>query len=89
MKLLFASDSFKGSLTSEKTVELLSRAAREVFGELYDCDFNQAADMKVTTKDTIFDIAEKPYEPRTIYFDKHCYACTAGAGSSCGGTTEA
>ena len=35
MKLLFASDSFKGSLTSEKTVELLSRAAREVFG---DCE---------------------------------------------------
>ena len=33
MKLLFASDSFKGSLSSEKTVELLSRAAREVFGE--------------------------------------------------------
>ena len=32
MKLLFASDSFKGSLTSEKTVELLQRAAREVFG---------------------------------------------------------
>ena len=32
MKLLFASDSFKGSLTSEKTVELLSKAAREVFG---------------------------------------------------------
>ena len=33
MKLLFASDSFKGSLTSEKTVELLSQAAGEVFGE--------------------------------------------------------
>ena len=33
MKLLFASDSFKGSLTSEKTVELLSKAAHEVFGE--------------------------------------------------------
>ena len=33
MKLLFASDSFKGSLTSEKTVELLGRAAREVVGE--------------------------------------------------------
>lgn len=31
--MLFASDSFKGSLTSEKTIELLSRAAREVFGE--------------------------------------------------------
>ena len=32
MNLLFASDSFKGSLTSEKTVELLTRAANEVFG---------------------------------------------------------
>lgn len=31
MKLLFASDSFKGSLSSEKTAELLSRAAGEVF----------------------------------------------------------
>ena len=35
MKLLFASDSFKGSLTSEKTIELLTRAAKEVFG---DCE---------------------------------------------------
>lgn len=33
MKLLFASDSFKGSLSSEETIELLSKAAREVFGE--------------------------------------------------------
>jgi glycerate kinase len=33
MKLLFASDSFKGSLTSEKTMELLGKAAREVFGK--------------------------------------------------------
>lgn len=31
MKILFASDSFKGSLTSAQTVELLSKAAREVF----------------------------------------------------------
>ena len=32
MRLLFASDSFKGSLTSEQTVALLTRAAEEVFG---------------------------------------------------------
>ena len=32
MKLLFASDSFKGSLSSERTAELLTRAAKEVFG---------------------------------------------------------
>lgn len=34
MKLLFASDSFKGSLSSKQTVELLAKAAREVFGEI-------------------------------------------------------
>ncbi len=34
MKLLFASDSFKGSLSSEKTVELLARAAKDVFGDV-------------------------------------------------------
>ena len=33
MKFLFASDSFKGTLSSAQTVELLARAAREVFGE--------------------------------------------------------
>ncbi len=33
MKLLFASDSFKGSLSSEKTAALLKKAAEEVFGE--------------------------------------------------------
>ena len=33
MKLLFASDSFKGSLSSKQTIELLTKAAREVFGE--------------------------------------------------------
>ena len=34
MKLLFASDSFKGSLTSEQTVAMLAKAAKEVFGEI-------------------------------------------------------
>ena len=34
MKLIFASDSFKGSLSSKRTADLLTRAAREVFGAL-------------------------------------------------------
>lgn len=34
MNLLFASDSFKGSLSSRQTMELLERAARDVFGEV-------------------------------------------------------
>ena len=33
MKLVFASDSFKGTLSSRETGELLTRAARDVFGE--------------------------------------------------------
>ena len=33
MKLLFASDSFKGTLSSDKTIELLNKAALEVFGQ--------------------------------------------------------
>lgn len=34
MKFLFASDSFKGTLTSEQTVQLLAKAAAEVFGDI-------------------------------------------------------
>ncbi len=37
MRFLFASDSFKGTLKSERTIELLTRAAKEVFGEVECC----------------------------------------------------
>lgn len=57
-------------------------------GSLYDCDFNQGADLPITTKENIFDLVGKPYKKRTIQFGKHCYACTAGQGSSCAGATE-
>ncbi len=57
-------------------------------GRLYDCDFNQAANLPITTNETIFDIAEEPYSVRKIAFGNHCYGCCAGQGSSCGGATE-
>lgn len=57
-------------------------------GKVYDCDFNQAADYPLLTEETIFDLSEKEYMPREIFFGNHCYACTAGQGSSCGGATE-
>lgn len=56
-------------------------------GYIYDCDFNQAADIKAEGRLSIFDILNEEMKPRTIITGKHCYACTAGAGSSCGGTT--
>lgn len=57
-------------------------------GQVYDCDFNQAADLPVLTGETIFDMAGRPYQKRKICLANHCYGCTAGQGSSCGGATE-
>lgn len=51
-------------------------------GKVYDCDFNLAAGLPVLTGETVFDYVGKPYQVRKIRMDKHCYACTAGAGSS-------
>lgn len=54
-------------------------------GKLYDCDFNQAAELPINSGETIFDWQGKPINNRSICFGQHCYACTAGQGSSCGG----
>ncbi len=58
-------------------------------GLLYDCDFNQAAEITCVDGDNIADLAEHPEKllDREIAFGNHCYGCTAGAGSSCGGAT--
>jgi radical SAM/Cys-rich protein len=53
-------------------------------GRLYDCDFNQMLDL--TLPQTIFD--GLPPERRVVT-GPHCFGCTAGAGSSCGGATAA
>ncbi len=55
-------------------------------GYLYDCDFNQMLDLKVaasTQHISNFDLAA--LQQRQIVMNQHCYGCTAGAGSSCGG----
>lgn len=58
-------------------------------GSLYDCDFNQMLDLPVSSESkhvSNFNIAE--LNARNIVVNQHCYGCTAGAGSSCGGTTS-
>lgn len=55
-------------------------------GRVYDCDFNQVVDLPIAGAHTVRELLDKPYEVRSIRFGNHCYACTAGAGSSCGGT---
>ena len=56
-------------------------------GYLYDCDFNQMLDLKVATNKSqhINDFDLEALKNRNIVLNQHCYGCTAGAGSSCGG----
>lgn len=56
-------------------------------GELYDCDFNQMLELPVTTSSarTIFSATRGALEGRAIAVGPHCFGCTAGSGSSCGG----
>ena len=59
-------------------------------GEIYDCDFNQQLGMQ-WSRDAkskplfLWDIDPDLLEDREIMTGDHCFGCTAGAGSSCGG----
>ena len=57
-------------------------------GALYDCDFNQMLEMPALGGCThIRDFDRSVLEGRAIATGPHCFGCTAGAGSSCGGST--
>ncbi|MDN5203750.1 arsenosugar biosynthesis radical SAM protein ArsS [Fulvivirgaceae bacterium BMA10] len=58
-------------------------------GYIFDCDFNQMLDLKVDapTSQHISNFDTDELLNRNIVTGNHCYGCTAGAGSSCGGTT--
>jgi hypothetical protein len=57
-------------------------------GRLYDCDFNQMLDLLVepAAPRHIRDFDAAALESRRIVTGRHCFGCTAGAGSSCGGS---
>ena len=59
-------------------------------GEVYDCDFNQQLGMQCSSNGGsrrlfLWDIDPESLEGRDIMTGDHCFGCTAGAGSSCGG----
>jgi radical SAM/Cys-rich protein len=57
-------------------------------GYIFDCDFNQMLDLKVAAKGQhLKDFDIEGLNNRNVIVNQHCYGCTAGAGSSCGGTT--
>lgn len=62
-------------------------------GRLFDCDFNQMLDLEVklpgASRPHIRDFDPTLLAQRQIVTGRHCFGCTAGAGSSCGGAIEA
>ena len=54
-------------------------------GYIYDCDFNQMLDIKSNSISHIDQFDHKKFISRKIQVANHCFGCTAGSGSSCGG----
>lgn len=58
-------------------------------GYVYDCDFNQMLDLPLLASDKarphLSDLIDLSLEGKPIAIGEHCYGCTAGQGSSCGG----
>jgi len=62
-------------------------------GYVYDCDFNQMLGMPLIgtskARPHLKDILKQNLEGKPIAIGEHCYGCTAGQGSSCGGALSA
>ena len=60
-------------------------------GRVFDCDFNQMLELESETDKANFehirDFDPDVFANRKVITDLHCYGCTAGSGSSCGGAT--
>ncbi|MBC7476445.1 MAG: arsenosugar biosynthesis radical SAM protein ArsS [Candidatus Sericytochromatia bacterium] len=86
-------DKLLSSFNPKSTDGLMCRSLISVGydGKIYDCDFNQMLDIQIKHKQSTFDIFDFDMNKllnRKIAFDSHCFGCTAGAGSSCTGTTS-
>ncbi len=59
-------------------------------GTLYDCDFNQMLELTVESGAPmrLSDFDPEALATRRIVTGRHCFGCTAGAGSSCGGQLD-
>lgn len=82
----------KGSFTAANLDGVMCRTLVSVDwrGFLYDCDFNQQLELPVpgTGRVHLRDLLTKALEGRPIAVADHCYGCTAGQGSSCGGALK-
>ncbi len=62
-------------------------------GRIFDCDFNQMLDLEAQYPDgspiTLQNFRPEDFAQRSVVTGRHCYGCTAGSGSSCGGAIDA
>ncbi len=62
-------------------------------GHLYDCDFNQMLGIPLALAGRkarhLTDLLLHPVDGEAVAVADHCYGCTAGQGSSCGGALQA
>jgi hypothetical protein len=62
-------------------------------GQVYDCDFNQMLGLPLringTPRARLADLIGRDLVGNPIAVMDHCYGCTAGQGSSCGGALAA
>lgn len=78
----------RGAHRAENTERVMCRDLISVDwrGYVYDCDFNQMLDMPLGGRPThLSELLDADLAGRPIAVSGHCYGCTAGQGSSCGG----
>jgi len=81
----------KDSFNSSTVDSLMCKDTINVnwLGEVFDCDFNQMVDLPAYQNNKnikVWEIDLKEFKEHPIRTATHCFGCTAGAGSSCGGT---
>ncbi len=84
----------KGAYRPENLETVMCRSMLSVDwqGDLYDCDFNQMLGLRArlngAVRPHLRDLLAHDAAGRSIRVADHCFGCTAGQGSSCGGALE-
>lgn len=84
----------KGAYQSANLDDVMCRSLLSVGwqGQVFDCDFNQMLKLELGGQQAgpvhLADLLEADLSGRPIRVADHCYGCTAGQGSSCGGALE-
>lgn len=87
-------DLLKNSYSRDNLSSVMCRSLISVDwqGYVYDCDFNQMLEMPLAATDQpkihLRDLIGRDLEGEPIAIADHCYGCTAGQGSSCGGALD-